>query len=79
MKPSGRVLIQEDRFYWPEGLRALPVTEVEAYVLRHAGARPWDRDPVDERIPGHPLVGAHLVGRGWLPVDQRAALTLGAT
>jgi hypothetical protein len=35
---------------WPEGFRALPAARVREAVLRHAGARPWDRDEVDRRI-----------------------------
>lgn len=35
---------------WPDGLRTLPSSEVEGYVLANAGARPWDRDLVDQRI-----------------------------
>jgi hypothetical protein len=35
---------------WPEGLTAIPATEVEAAVLTTAGARPWDRDGHDVRI-----------------------------
>lgn len=34
----------------PEGLKPLPAVEVEERVLSQAGARPWDRDAVDERI-----------------------------
>jgi hypothetical protein len=35
---------------WPAGLEALPAVEVETWVLKNAGARPWDRDPHDVRI-----------------------------
>lgn len=35
---------------WPWGLAARPARDVEAAVLRSAGARPWDRDAVDARI-----------------------------
>jgi hypothetical protein len=35
---------------WPTGLEAMPATEVERYVLRNAGARPWDRDRHDIRV-----------------------------
>jgi hypothetical protein len=35
---------------WPADFAALPVSSVESYVLEHAGARPWDRDPTDLRI-----------------------------
>lgn len=35
---------------WPRDFRAKPAAEVEAAVLKNAGARPWDRDAVDARI-----------------------------
>jgi hypothetical protein len=35
---------------WPEGLEAMPAADVERYVLRNAGARPWDRDRHDIRV-----------------------------
>lgn len=35
---------------WPAGLKPLPVARVYESVLKHAGARPWDRDTVDTRI-----------------------------
>ena len=28
----------------------MPVAQVEEYVARNAGARPWDRDAIDKRI-----------------------------
>ncbi len=35
---------------WPEGLEAIAALDVERYVLRNAGARPWDRDRHDIRV-----------------------------
>lgn len=35
---------------WPAGLPVLAANQVETHVLRHAGARPWDRDPHDIRV-----------------------------
>ena len=35
---------------WIDGLAARPSGEVEAWVLEQAGARPADRDAVDQRI-----------------------------
>ncbi|MBL8521627.1 MAG: pectate lyase [Betaproteobacteria bacterium] len=35
---------------WPEGLKALPASDVERHVLANAGARPWDRDADDLRV-----------------------------
>ncbi len=37
---------------WPETLTALPASTTIQYVLRHAGARPKDRDATDRRIVG---------------------------
>lgn len=35
---------------WPKGVVAFPQEEVEARILKHVGARPWNRDPIDQRI-----------------------------
>lgn len=35
---------------WPHDLRVLKSGQVEAHVLKHAGARPWDRDGADLRV-----------------------------
>ncbi|WP_414663336.1 pectate lyase family protein [Horticoccus sp. 23ND18S-11] len=35
---------------WPAGLKALAAADVKESVLKNAGARPWDRDEVDQRI-----------------------------
>jgi hypothetical protein len=40
----------ERRPFWPEGFTALPADAVAESVLRHAGARPWERDAIDARI-----------------------------
>ncbi len=36
--------------YWPAGLKILPARNVEAHVYNTAGARPWARDPIDQKI-----------------------------
>lgn len=36
--------------HWPAGFRARPSDQVEAWVIAEAGARPWARDAVDQRI-----------------------------
>jgi hypothetical protein len=35
---------------WWDGLEVLPAVEVEEWVLKNAGARPWDRDAHDIRV-----------------------------
>lgn len=54
---------------WPAGLDVLPANQVETYVLRHAGARAWDRDADDLRVTfdvaegrGHVIDDEHEVG-----------------
>lgn len=49
----------EARPFWPEGLTPLPAGKVKEWVAREAGSRPWDRDPIDQRI-----VNAALSGKG---------------
>lgn len=40
----------EEKPVWPEGLKPLPADQLEPYTLRCVGARPWDRDAIDQRI-----------------------------
>ena len=47
---KGDLLICPAHVYWPEGLVALPSEQVAEFVYKNVGARPWDRDVVDERI-----------------------------
>ena len=47
---SEGVRLLQTRDIWPEGLTAIASKELEKHVTRHAGARPAERDAVDERI-----------------------------
>lgn len=47
---AGKIVELTEKPVWPEGLEALLAVETAEYVLQHAGARPQDRDAVDERI-----------------------------
>ncbi len=35
---------------WPENLTPIPVDDLLAQVMTNVGARPWDRDAIDQRI-----------------------------
>lgn len=50
----------------PFGVKPLAAAEVQDAVIREAGARPWDRDPVDARI-----VADTIEGRGEI-IDSEA-------
>jgi pectate lyase len=47
---TGRILASATPVHWPAGLQAMPASQVMEAVLTNAGARPWDRDAVDQRI-----------------------------
>jgi hypothetical protein len=47
---SGGITRLEQKPVWPEGFSALPSAQVLESVIRHAGARPKDRDETDKRI-----------------------------
>jgi hypothetical protein len=47
---GGKQLPQKEHVAWPEGLKPLPASAVQEQVLTNAGARPWDRDAIDQRI-----------------------------
>lgn len=46
----GDIGILPEKPCWPEGLKALPSKDVVKYVVRHVGARPRERDEIDQRI-----------------------------
>ena len=52
---AGKYTRLESAPIWPEGLIAKPAADVKEFVLRHAGAFPWDRDDIDQRI----IAGIH--------------------
>jgi hypothetical protein len=56
---AGTYIKTTARPLWPEHLTVLPAGEVKAAILKHVGARPWDRDPIDQRI-----IQAALDGKG---------------
>jgi hypothetical protein len=41
----------------PPGVKPIPASQVEEAVIANAGARPWDRDPVDARIVADTVEG----------------------
>jgi hypothetical protein len=47
---GGKILPHAQRLVWPEGLNPLPAAAVRDSVLRDVGARPWDRDAIDQRL-----------------------------
>jgi hypothetical protein len=47
---SPAISVLSEKPTWPEGLVALPSDSVVDWVVAHAGARPKDRDAVDQRL-----------------------------
>ena len=47
---EGKIIELDQRPVWPKDLEPLPADRVFQSVLQSAGARPWDRDPIDQRI-----------------------------
>jgi pectate lyase len=45
-----KIIRSREKLLWPHNLEVLPSHAVQDSVLRNAGARPWDRDPIDRRI-----------------------------
>jgi hypothetical protein len=41
----------------PQGVTPIPAVDVQDWVIRNAGARPWDRDPIDARIVADTIEG----------------------
>ena len=70
-KPA-RILYEDTRYggklrasatpvYWPPDLTAMPASAVPEYVAKNAGARPWERDAIDQRIVRQALDGTGRV------------------
>jgi hypothetical protein len=47
---AGEINLLKEKPVWPAGLVAMPAKDTVAWVMVHAGARPKDRDEVDQRI-----------------------------
>jgi pectate lyase len=47
---NGNPVFVDNRTLWPKGLIPLPATKVKDQVLNNAGAFPWDRDEIDQKI-----------------------------
>ena len=47
---NAKVIEKTEPMVWPQGLTAIPATQVERHVLANCGARPWDRDKDDIRL-----------------------------
>lgn len=42
---------------WPSSLKAMAAKDVAVYLQMNVGARPWNRDPIDQRILTEALAG----------------------
>ncbi len=47
---DGKCRLVEAPPLWPDTMDTIPCNQVKEHVLMHAGARPWDRTAVDQRI-----------------------------
>lgn len=63
--PSIPVGVDKEKPIWVDDLPVMPAKDVPAYVLSNSGARPADRDEVDER-----LVKEFYDGTGFIPDSQ---------
>ena len=50
MTQGKQIVVLREPPIWLDGLKALPAAETFAHVVRHVGARPKDRDTIDQRI-----------------------------
>jgi hypothetical protein len=55
---SGKYTLLENAPFWPEGLVVKPAADVKESVLKNAGAFPWERDEIDNRIIAEVRSGA---------------------
>lgn len=57
MTAGAGIIRQEKPAVLPASFRVLPVAEVKQHIVDNVGARPWDRDPIDQRIISDALAG----------------------
>lgn len=50
IEPTISYTLVNDRPVWPSGFTAIKASKVKQKVLQQAGARPWQRDAIDQRI-----------------------------
>ena len=50
MTRGSGVVVLTEKPIWLEGLEPIPAARTLEHVIRHAGARPRDRDAIDQRI-----------------------------
>lgn len=55
---TGKYIVANNAPLWPDGLQAKPSADVKEYVLKNAGAFPWQRDNIDKRIVAEILAGS---------------------
>jgi pectate lyase len=58
---GGKLRSSANAVYTAPGLKPLPAAAVQEHVTRNAGARPWDRDAIDQRIVRQALDGTGRV------------------
>lgn len=66
LEKAGEFRLVDQPFSWPKDLEAKAARDTAEWVLANAGARPWDRDAVDQR-----LVEGARTGRGKI-IDSEA-------
>ena len=50
MTRGEKIVVLGEKPIWLDGLEAVPAAQTLQHVVRHAGARPTDRDAIDSRI-----------------------------
>jgi hypothetical protein len=63
---------------WPANLKARPAADTVAWVLAVVGARPWDRDPIDQRLIGEVRNGGGRIIDDQSEVGGYPAMSAGA-
>jgi hypothetical protein len=55
--PAGDFIILDEKPIWHDNIKVIPAEEVPKFISINVGARPWDRDPIDQRIVNDALNG----------------------
>ena len=69
---DGEVILLDEKEMWHDSIELIAAEDVPNYIFNNAGARPWDRDPIDERIIAEAIAGYNLdhANAGSIIIDE---------
>jgi len=54
---TAEYIMREEKPIWHDNIKVISAADVPAFIAINVGARPWDRDPIDQRIINEAFTG----------------------